>query len=133
MRWASGAAAGLLLAGVAILALAVATQEAHLALVVFVPLVYGSSILFGVGIAVFVAGFVALPFALAGALPPPVDRPASTAPPTGVRAGGFVLIGPVPIVWGSHRTLPRRSRALLAVAGAGLLALAVVLWILSVG
>jgi len=130
-------AAALFVAGVAMVALSVALGEASVALIVIIPVVSGSSVTFLAGVVLLLAGFVALAFAFSGGweeAPGPLARertPASHAARSG-GAGGFVLIGPVPIVFGSWRGVSRKVRALLALVGAVLLIVVVLgfVWLL---
>jgi uncharacterized protein (TIGR00304 family) len=134
MRRATGIVISTLAGGAAVVGIAVASGAARVALVVFVPVIYGSSLLLGVGIALLIAGFLALPFAFAA--PPDASSVAGEEPllpASAVRSGGLVLIGPVPIVWGSWSRMPARTRAILAALGAAVLAIAVVVWVIAVG
>ncbi|HXW67179.1 MAG TPA: DUF131 domain-containing protein [Thermoplasmata archaeon] len=108
----------LLLAGAGLTALAIADGSAHLAWVLIVPVVYGSSPGFAAGVVLMAGGLLTLPLALA---PHPAAEEEGTGPTVrsrgGVGTGGFVLIGPVPILFGTWREVSRRTRWLLAVAG----------------
>ena len=118
--------AGTLVAGVALIVGSVAAGEAHVSLLVFVPVVSGSSVLFLVGVLLLILGFFSLPFSLTGVdSEPPPSAPGTTAPPS-AGAGGFVLIGPVPIVFGSWKGISRRARWALALLGSALLIVALV-------
>lgn len=106
----------LLVAGVALLGLALSRGEASLYLVVVVPVITGSSPLSVAGILLIFAGFFAT-FLLWPArgidLPPPTEaapemRPEGTPPRS--RWGGVVFLGPFPIVFGSD---VRMTRAML--------------------
>jgi len=134
MRVALAVSLATLLAGAALIAFSVVTAGTAVELVVVFPVLSGSSVSFLVGVVLLIAGFFSLPFGLAGeweaadSLPPaagtvPPDRPSGV--------GGFVLVGPVPIVFGSWRGVSRRTRWLLALAGAVLLTAAIValLWL----
>ncbi len=136
MRVLPIAAAVLFVAGVALIALSVAQGSAQVALIVIIPVISGSSAAFLAGVGLLVAGFVAFLFAFSGGweeeTPPPLagSVPAPTSRSGG--AGGFVLIGPVPIVFGSWRGTSRRVRGLLALLGAALLIVVVLafVWLL---
>jgi uncharacterized membrane protein len=131
MRGVVAVPLALLAGGAAAIGVAVATGGAQVALLLFVPVLVGSSALFALGIGLLVVGFFVLPFALMvtrDAAPGPESPPGLESAP-GVPAGGsggFVLIGPVPIVWGSWAHISRRVRIALAATGALVLAVAVI-------
>ena len=134
MRWVLLGAVGLWVAGVALVALSVAEGGASVALIVIVPVIMGSSLTFLLGVVLIVAGFIALPFALgqgADEEPPPLPASGSAPPPTGTGGGvgGVVLVGPIPIVFGSWKGISRRPRWWLALAGAVLLTAAIVAFV----
>jgi len=125
VRVLSVAAVALFGAGVALVALSVAQGGASVALFVIIPVVSGSSATFLAGVGLILASFVAFLFAFSGGWD---EEPSSSATgtasasaPSSGGAGGFVLIGPVPIVFGSWRGVSRRVRAMLALVGAVLL------------
>ena len=135
MRGLVPAAAALIVAGVALVALSVSEGGATLSLVVIVPVVSGSSALFFPGVVLIFAGFVCLPFALATSAQGEFHEllpEASGAPGGSSASGGVILIGPVPILFGSWRELSRRARWALVLLGAGLftLALLALVWVL---
>ncbi|MCI4364340.1 MAG: DUF131 domain-containing protein [Thermoplasmata archaeon] len=108
MQRAAGTA--LLLAGILAVALAVERGEAHLYLLLIVPVVTGSSALFGLGVLGIVAGIVLLFFSLGEDLPaPPNPTVGAGANQASVGSGGVVLIGPIPIFVGSWRNPSRRA------------------------
>jgi len=115
-----------LVAGVALVLTSVAGGGAHVSLLLFVPVVSGSSLLFLVGVLLLIVGFFSLPFSLSGVdvAPPAPTIGATTASSAG--AGGFVLIGPVPIVFGGWKGISRRARWALALLGSALLIVALV-------
>lgn len=133
MRGALLASLTLLVGGVALVAISVAEGGASVYLLVIVPVVTGSSPLFLLGVVLFVAGFLTLPFALTEEwgerIPPPTPSPppASGGPSGGL--GGVVLLGPVPIVFGSWKGISRRTRWMLAVVGAVVLSVAIVAFV----
>jgi uncharacterized membrane protein len=133
MKWFLLGAVGALVAGVALVAVSVVKGGANVALLVIVPVVSGSSLTFLLGVVLLVVGFLALPFAVAegwGETPPALPSN-GTAPPAGQGGvGGVVLIGPVPIVFGSWKGISRRTRWWLALAGAVLLTVAFVWFVL---
>ncbi len=104
---------GLFAAGVACIAAAVLTGEAEVSLFLIFPVFSGSSGLFLLGTALivfsFIAGFVLLmkgQLELAGENP---YAPGSDAGPerrkTKTGYGGVVFVGPVPIAFGSDKTM----------------------------
>ena len=133
MRLAIIAAAALWIAGLALVVLAIVRGDATVSLVLIVPVVSGSSVDFLLGVALVIAGFVALFWvAVAGGLEwDRVPAEATPAPESGSSgAGGLLLIGPVPIVFGSWRGISRRARWLLALLGADLV---IVVWLAFAG
>lgn len=104
-------------AGAALVAAAVAAGDAEVSLFVVFPVISGSGGLFLLGAALVVAGFLAwfLALATAGAVGVPwQDTDAHDGTSNGrTKYGGVVLIGPVPIVFGSTRRL---ALAMLAIA-----------------
>jgi uncharacterized membrane protein len=118
----------LLGAGVALIADAVVAGGATVAIVVIVPVLSGSSAEFLLGVALLVGAFFSLPFVLSTE-PPEAPALPSTAPPPpsvtsgGPTAGGLVLLGPVPIFFGSWRNVSARTRLWIALVGAVVLAL----------
>ena len=133
MKWFLLGAVAALAAGVALVALSVVEGGASVALFVFVPVVSGSSVTFLLGVALLVVGFLSLPFALAEGWDEaaPALPSSGTAPSEGQGGvGGVVLIGPVPIVFGSWKGISRRTRWYLALAGAVLLTIAFVWFVL---
>jgi uncharacterized protein (TIGR00304 family) len=95
--------------GVALIAAAVATGEADVSLVVIFPLFSGSGWMFISGVLLMIAGFVTFFFAMfsAAARGVPDTEPRTEVGLPGrrpeTRYGGVVLIGPVPIAFGSDR------------------------------
>jgi uncharacterized membrane protein len=123
---------GLLAVGAALIADAVLRGGASVALVVVVPVIYGASTEFFVGVLLLFFGFVTLPF-LFGASPvgtevEPASAAHATAPPTEV--GGLMLIGPVPIFFGGWKGASRRTRVALAVLGGAVLVALIVVFVL---
>jgi len=97
---------GFLLAGLVALAVAVARNEASVALVFVVPVVIGSGPLAFLGVLlIFVGFFLTFLSWSAGPLPPmpgPAEAP-SGAPPEPTRSrrwGGVLFLGPIPLVFG---------------------------------
>ena len=119
--------------GAALIVAAVAEGRALVYLVVVIPVVSGSSAVFLLGVVLLAAGLFSLPWSLAGSLPeivPPEEETVDSK--SGTASGGVVLIGPVPILFGSWRRVPARTRWILALVGAGLLVLLGVGWWLFV-
>jgi uncharacterized protein (TIGR00304 family) len=126
---------GLFVAGVACIAASVASGETDVSLLVIFPVFTGSSGLFLLGIALvvfsFIIGFMALVAGqaeLAGAMLGSEGAPGTAKAGTERKYGGVVLIGPVPIAFGSDK---RMALAMLVIgivlAIAVLVALALVL------
>jgi uncharacterized membrane protein len=111
----------LLSLGILLVVVAVATESARLYLVVFIPVVAGSSGWLVGGIACFFVGFLTLP--LLWSEPTPAV-PSGPARPAGARAtdrsGGLVLLGPVPIFFGAWRHPSTRLYWLAVAVGAAL-------------
>jgi uncharacterized membrane protein len=137
-RWAVPAVGiAALLIGLACVVLAVATHAAQVALLFFVPVVTGSSSSFLIG-GGFI--FVGLFLMAAGGGPrsygldhAPGSDPNGPAPgprTTPAVSGGVILIGPVPIFFGSWS--PARRRAYYAVVGLALTGF-VLLWLFFLG
>lgn len=129
MNRAQSAALVALLAGLALLAYGASRGEVRLGLFLFIPFVVGTGAAAALGILLLMAAaflaFAGLASRAAGrwggAPPGAYDEP--TAPPreTRSRHGGVVLLGPIPIVWGSDR------RVLPWMIGAGALLLVLAL------
>jgi len=132
MRGARLAAWMALLAGVASLAYAGLRGDLDVYLLVVVPVVTGTGAWAGMGMLVVVAGLAGLAWTSStlGSPPRPGTGGASPQRPeqqtreeTKTRGGGVILIGPIPIAWGSDRSTTRW----LVVAGLALTVAAVVL------
>ena len=103
-----------LIGGCALLGYAVASGEANVAIVVFIPVIYGSGAMAFLGIICIIAaiflGFVGFTNRFAGeeasgqepstskTRPP---QPTEYKPRKSVKGGGVVLIGPIPVIFGS--------------------------------
>jgi uncharacterized protein (TIGR00304 family) len=99
----------LFLAGVFTIGYAVATGEAEVSLVIIFPVFSGSSGLFLLGILLLVASFF-VGFALLAFAQPSEQEAQGTNPvkePSRTRSsyGGVVLIGPIPIAFGSDKSV----------------------------
>jgi uncharacterized membrane protein len=122
MRWSALIPAVLLGLGVALVVDAVLHGAAAVAVVVIVPVVFGSSATFLLGVVLLLAGFLTLPLAFEvreeprPATVPGPPRPHSEVPPAEV--GGLLLIGPVPIFLGNWKTVSRRIKFTVGVLGA---------------
>jgi len=111
MRWLRVLGLVLLVAGVALIAASVATGQGHVFLLLVIPVYTGTGVLGFLGIfAVFLGFFLTtLGSAWRGipapAAPPPGSVPPADAPPSAVpspaKYGGVVMLGPIPIVFGS--------------------------------
>ncbi len=132
MRAATIAPLLLLVAGVLLVADAVRRGAATLSLVVIVPVVSGSSSEFVLGVVALIAGIFLLPWLAwreQGAPDPgpgPADPGESPNPGATGGTGGLILVGPVPIFFGSWRRGSRRTRLWLALVGGVAFALLVV-------
>lgn len=106
----------LLIVGAALVAASVATGETDVSLVVVFPVLTGSGLLFLSGIALIVASFLsgfAAIWAASLASHPQEAAGAAGNGPDGYSAtnehksGGLILIGPIPIAFGSNRKTAR--------------------------
>lgn len=119
----------IILAGVVLLAYDVAVGDMQVALLLIVPVVYGSSVLGILTIGLIIGGiFVAMvdPFLAAGIEEPQgVPSNEEGRPETEKRTefGGVVFIGPIPILFGSTR----KMTVFVAVLAAIVLAIMVLL------
>ena len=109
MRPLRALAAILILAGAALTIFGIATGEMQLALIIFVPIIIGSSVLGILAIGAIIAGVFAgiADLFLSGAADEPrdaipIDGNSPQARPKG-EFGGVVLIGPIPIIFGSSK------------------------------
>jgi uncharacterized protein (TIGR00304 family) len=126
----------ILVVGAALLGEAVATGGARLYLLFVIPVLTGTSPLFGVSVVFLVAGFFLLPFVfLGGELTESSEvRPAPSASgKAGSGSGGMILIGPIPIFFGAWRQNPPIAYRWAVVLGVVLAVAAVLLlWGFSV-
>ena len=100
--------AGLLLVllGVALLAWSALRGDLRVGLFLVVPFVYGTGLLPFVGfVLVLVGAFLALTAGFERIAPEPGTRFEAPQAERRTRHGGFVLVGPLPIVWGNDRRL----------------------------
>jgi uncharacterized membrane protein len=111
----------------ATLTLAVLEGGAQGAFVLFVPVLYGTSTLFAVGVGFLLLTFVLLFLTLSwGASQGPPQGAPSGDPHASPQVGGFLLVGPVPIIFGNRQSLwpylvPLAVATLLAVVLAAVL------------
>lgn len=136
MRIASLAAVAVLLAGVVLVVDAVAHGRALVSLVLFVPVVSGASGEFLLGVVLLVAGIFLLPLTLwepgeAEPLRPGESVAPEPGPSSRSGAGGLLLVGPVPVFFGSWRGVSRRTRWVVALVGALILGLLVLGFVVS--
>ena len=143
----TAAAACLFAAGLALVALSVLRGEGSAGILVCVPFFYGTGLLSSLGVLCFFGGMVLLFLGMArsaaeaqapdgGGGPASPDAPevaahgegAEAAPRT--RAGGVILLGPVPIVFGSDPGISRAMFYLALGLMAGLVAVLLLLALL---
>ncbi len=113
----------LFLGGVACIIAGVVTGEGEAGIFIIFPFIYGSGwlMLLGVALVFLSVGafmFTALPSRTVGRMPPGRDPPHPEK-----KAGGVILIGPIPVVIASDKKL---ALALLIVG----IAAAIILWLL---
>jgi uncharacterized membrane protein len=123
----------LLVAGVVLIVDAVLRGTASVALIAIVPVVSGSSTEFLVGVVLLLVGFLSLPLAFLSLDPGPspgavVDPRARGETPT-AEVGGLILVGPVPIFFGSWKDVSFRTKVAVAVVGAALLVVLVLAFV----
>ncbi len=141
-RWLPGL---LLATGIFLIAASVYSGSARLFLLVFVPVITGTSWEFLLGVSALFAGFFLLPLIWTAdeAEDPSLRAAARTGPgppaaSTELRplgrdsAGGLILVGPVPIFIGGWRDHPPIPYRWALVAGVVLVALAVLLFVFGV-
>ena len=121
--------------GVAAIAESIASGGATFWLIVVVPVVTGSSPFLLLGALLLISGVLLLPWGFSTW--PPVDSAANDRPGiqrdnpnAGETSGGVVLIGPLPLFFGSWKN-PSRGRYWLAVVFGAVLVLIVVVVVLG--
>jgi uncharacterized protein (TIGR00304 family) len=137
----TAAAACLFAAGLALVALSVLRGEGSAGIAVCVPFFYGTGLLSSLGVLCFLGGTVLffLGIARGAGEPAQIDRPEPPAgsegaprmpadAPSRPRFGGVILLGPIPIVFGSD---PGISRAMFYLALGLMAALVVALLVLA--
>jgi uncharacterized membrane protein len=115
--------------GALLVVLAAIEGGAQFAVVVVIPVIFGRSWEFAVGVLLLVVGFVTLPLAFE---PREAPIPSGPRPPPSASggSGGLILIGPVPIFFGSWRGVSTRTRVAVAIVGAAILVALLVLVLL---
>lgn len=100
------------LAGVAAIAFAVATGEADVSLIIIFPVFSGSSLLFLVGTLLLISSFISGFALMATEYGEPLDKADIAPKKTGngsrksrTEFGGVVLVGPIPIAFGSDKRM----------------------------
>ena len=136
-RWVGPA---LLVASVLSIAGAIRTGGARLFLVLFIPVVAGSGLLLLLGVVLLLSGLFLLPFSFvrdaeehAPGEPHPPLRPGEASPErtSAAAGGGLLLIGPVPVFFGSWRGRPPYGYGWAIVLGVVLVLVAVVLFVFA--
>ncbi len=134
LRWLGVAG---IVAGAALIAASLATGEGHAYLLLIFPVFTSTGALGLLGIVALFAGIAMAMFSLAaGGIPameaPGTAPPPAQAPPSGPsmaapapRLGGVVMLGPIPLVFGSDARITKWMIAL----GIVLLALTVAVWL----
>lgn len=113
-----------LVAGAVLLGDAVLRGGASLAVYVVVPVVAGNSAEFFLGVLLLFVGFVTLPFAVGssfGASDEPSEAVHHGGEAPAGEIGGVILLGPLPLLFGSARRASPALRWSLAVIGGAVL------------
>jgi uncharacterized membrane protein len=124
MGWSRLVPLVLLAAGVGLLVDAVARGGASVAVVVVVPVVFGASTEFLVGVVLLFFGLVSLPLALGYVFESSVTEELRSSARTEVppaEVGGLILLGPLPVFFGRWGPGSRRLRVAAAAVGGALL------------
>ncbi len=121
-----------LVTGLGLLGASLMTGGARLYLLFILPVVTGTSALFGLSVVLLVVGFLFLPFLFAGeepSGPPSTPRAPATAGavPGDPPSGGLIFVGPIPIFFGAWRRNPPIPYRWAVLVGVLLAALAVLL------
>jgi uncharacterized protein (TIGR00304 family) len=117
----------LIVAGAVLLGLAILNGDVTVAVIVIVPVIYGVGPLAVLAVLMLFAGITMLLLSAAPLMTK--EEVADDGPATKKEFGGIVLIGPIPIVFGSARAL-RGTWALAALAALSLIVLLLFLFIL---
>jgi uncharacterized membrane protein len=119
MQWVRLLGLLLLAAGLALIAASVATGQGQVFLLLFIPIYAGTGVLGFLGILVVFLGFFLMTLGSAWrGVPVPVATVPEVAPPAGIDApaappsppakyGGVVMLGPIPIVFGSDAKIAK--------------------------
>jgi uncharacterized protein (TIGR00304 family) len=130
MRRSGWVPIGLLALGIVLIVDAVIRGSATVTVVAIVPVLTGSSVEFLAGVVCLLIGFLSLPFAFYSLeLAPDSEldaRPHGETPPEEV--GGVLLVGPIPIFFGSWKSAPLRTKVAVGVVGAIVL-IALLAWV----
>ena len=129
-RWIRWLSPALLVAGIALVAWAVSLGVATFYLVVIFPVVTGSSALLLGGALLIIAGIFLLPWTFSGAPAEEPESPERSLPssvPASQSSGGVVLLGPVPLFFGSWRSAPGWAYWLAVLLGSAFLLVFVLL------
>ncbi len=88
--------------GVILVAISVLTGEARVAIVIIIPVIYGAGVLMLGGILCVIAGFFLMFYS--GSMGGPQNDEETTGQATAERkVGGVLMIGPIPIIFGSDK------------------------------
>ena len=133
VRWVRWVSPALLVTGTGLVLAAVASGGAHLFLVLIIPVVTGGTWELGLGVLFLLLGFFTLPLVFTAnveserAQPIPPTRKKSATEPSGPssaspeNSGGLILIGPVPLFFGTWRHRPPIPYWVAALLGAAIL------------
>lgn len=128
MRWWALVPSGLIGFGMVLIALAALQGGAGVAVVVIVPVIYGRSLEFVAGVLLLIAGLFTLPLAFESAEGLPRSDLGGPEGEPYARSGGLILVGPIPIFFGSWKGVSGRTRTIAAIVGSiALVAMIVVL------
>jgi uncharacterized protein (TIGR00304 family) len=105
--------------GIVLVAISVLTGEARVALVLIIPVIYGGGLLLLGGIICVVAGFLLLFASSTGV----EDGETGAQPASERKSGGVLLIGPIPIIFGSDRKIALIAAAIALIVMALLIIL----------
>lgn len=114
--------------GAALLGYAIAQGQMGAGVFLIVPFFYGTGVAAALGMLLLMAGLMLWTLSAFRGL---VDGAGTFVPPSGdarrsTRSGGVVLLGPIPLVWGSDHGVARW----MMVAGLVLAAILLAIWLL---